>query len=35
MINLLVGFAIGVIAGPQFLKRVWPRVVTWWNEHDA
>lgn len=28
------GFAVGVVAGPAFLAKVWPRVVTWWKAHD-
>lgn len=33
MINLAVGFVIGVVAGPTFLAKAWPRIVRWWNEH--
>lgn len=31
--NLIVGFALGVIAGPSFLKYVWPRIKAWWQAH--
>lgn len=33
MFEFVVGFALGVIAGPSFLKYVWPRIVAWWQAH--
>ncbi len=27
MIELILGFAAGVVAGPWFLLRIWPRIV--------
>ncbi|MEP7043335.1 MAG: hypothetical protein ABI843_09740 [Dokdonella sp.] len=29
--NFFLGFAVGVVAGPTFLAKVWPKVVTWWK----
>lgn len=33
MFTFIVGFAIGVVAGPAFLAKVWPRVVAWYQSH--
>lgn len=32
MISFLFGFAVGVIAGPVFLAKVWPKVRAWWDD---
>lgn len=40
MISFAFGFAVGVVAGPWFLMRIWPRIVALWddigdrNDHD-
>ena len=31
MLTFILGFAAGVIAGPTFLAKVWPRIKSWWD----
>lgn len=30
MFTFIIGFVIGVVAGPTFMAKVWPRVTAWW-----
>jgi hypothetical protein len=35
MFNALIGFAVGVVAGPTFTALVWPKIVTWWKNRNT
>jgi len=32
MLAFLLGFAAGVVAGPTFLAKVWPKIKAWFAE---
>lgn len=32
--QLIIAFALGVVAGPAFLKYVWPRISAWWQARE-
>jgi hypothetical protein len=30
--HAFIGFAVGVVTGPVFMAKVWPRIKAWWAD---
>jgi len=35
MFGFILGFALGVVGGPVFMAKVWPKIKEWWDNQSA